>query len=164
MNTSEIGIVKKTVCDYLRWIRDNGFADQVAGFELGNEPYWGKDPEVYGRRWCEIVPEMKKIWPDAKIGMPLAEYRQNDPDIAAVRARCEDMTWCEAKGEFSLSRLNQWSGRFVAAMKPVLEDITHVIYHFYGANAACGWSCVLHPTSPARRPCRFATCPRSSIP
>jgi len=86
VKTNEIGIVKKTICDYLRWIRDNGFADQVAGFELGNEPYWGKDPEEYGRRWCEIVPEMKKIWLGAKIGIPLAEYRPNDPDIAAVRA------------------------------------------------------------------------------
>ena len=140
VRTNEIGIVKKVICDYLRWIRDNGFAGQVAGFELGNEPYWGKDPEEYGRRWCEIVPEMKKIWPDAKIGIPLAEYRPNDPDIAAVRARCEDMTWCESKGEFSFSRLNQWSGRFIAAMKPVLNDITHVIYHFYGANAAYGCS------------------------
>ena len=138
--TNDIEVVKNTICDYLRWIRDNGFADQVAGFELGNEPYWGKDPEVYGRRWSAIVPAMKKTWPDAKIGMPLAEYRPNDPDIAAVRARCEDMTWCKPAGEFKFSRLNQWSGRFIVAMKPVLGDITHVIYHFYGANAAYGCS------------------------
>jgi hypothetical protein len=65
---------------------------KVAGFELGNEPYWGKDPEEYGRRWCAIVPAMKEVWPDAQIGMPLAEYRPNDPDIASVCARCEDMT------------------------------------------------------------------------
>ena len=140
VKTGDVEVVKRTVCDYLKWIVDNGFKDQVAGFELGNEPYWGKDPEEYGKRWCVIVPEMKKIWPDAQIGMPLAEYRPNDPDIAAVRARCEDMTWCENKGEFSFSRLNQWSGRFIKAMLPVLDDITHVIYHFYGANAAYGCS------------------------
>ena len=138
--TNDVGIVRDTVRDYLKWIRDNGFADQVAGFELGNEPYWGKDPEEYGRRWCAIVPAMKEVWPDAQIGMPLAEYRPNDPDIAAVRARCEDMTWCKPAGEFKFSRLNQWSGRFIVAMKPVLDDITHVIYHFYGANAAYGCS------------------------
>ncbi len=138
--TNDIETVKNVICDYLKWIKTNGFADQVAGFELGNEPYWGRDPEVYGKRWCAIVPEMKKIWPDAQIGMPIAEYRPNDPDIAAVRARCEDTTWCEIKGEFSFNRLNQWSGRFVVAMKPVLDDITHVIYHFYGANPAYGCS------------------------
>lgn len=138
--TNDIETVKSVICDYLKWIRKNGFADQVAGFELGNEPYWGKDPEEYGKRWCAIVPGMKKIWPDAQIGMPIAEYRPHDPDIAAVRARCEDLTWCKQGGEFSFSRLNQWSGRFVVAMKPVLDDITHVIYHFYGANAAYGCS------------------------
>lgn len=138
--TNDIAIVRNTICDYLKWIIDSGFKDQVAGFELGNEPYWGKDPENYGERWCAIVPEIKKIWPDAQIGMPLAEYRPDDPDIAAVRARCEDTTWCEDGGEFSFSRLNQWSGRFIVAMKPVLDEITHVIYHFYGADAAYGCS------------------------
>ena len=138
--SSEIEDVKNSICDYLKWIRKNGFSGQVAGFELGNEPYWGKNPEDYARRWCAIVPEIRKIWPDAQIGMPLAEYRPDDPDIAAVRARCEDTAWCESKGEFSFSRLNQWSGRFIVAMKPVLDEITHVIYHFYGADAAYGCS------------------------
>lgn len=138
--STELADVKKAICGYLKWIRENGFADQVAGFELGNEPYWGSDPEGYGRRWCALIPEIKKIWPDAQIGMPLAEYRPNDPDIAAVRARCEDMKWCTTKGEFQFNRLNQWSGRFIVAMKPVLDDITHVVYHFYGADTVYGCS------------------------
>jgi hypothetical protein len=138
--STDLADVQKAICGYLKWIRENGFADQVAGFELGNEPYWGSDPEGYGRRWCALVPAIKKIWPDAQIGMPLAEYRPNDPDIAAVRARCEDMKWCTTKGEFQFNRLNQWSGRFIVAMKPVLDDITHVVYHFYGADTVYGCS------------------------
>ena len=138
--TDDLETVKRTILDYVRWIVKNGYQDVVGGFELGNEPYWGSDPEGYAARWVAIVPEIKKIFPEAKIGMPLAEYRPNDPDIAAVRARATGLDWVQGGGEFSFSKLNQWSGRFIVAMKPVLDDITHVIYHFYGADRAYGCS------------------------
>ena len=136
--TEDLATVSRTICDYLRWIIDNGFKDQVAGFELGCEPYWGHDPETYGRRWSEIIPAMKEVWPEVRLGLPLAEYRPDDPDIAAVRARCENIEWCQPGGEFSFSRLNQWSGRFIVAVSNRLDDISHVTYHFYGADAAYG--------------------------
>ena len=135
---SDIETTKKVICDYVQWIVDNGYKECVAGFELGNEPYFGNDPELYGQRWSEIVPAMKSIWPEMKIGMPLAEYRPNDPDIAAVRARATGLDWVQGGGEFSFGRLNQWSGRFVVAMSNQLHNISHVIYHFYGADAAYG--------------------------
>ena len=138
--TADLETVKRTILDYVRWIVKNGYQDVVGGFELGNEPYWGSDPEGYAARWVAIVPEIKRIFPEAKIGMPLAEYRPNDPDIAAVRARATGLEWVQGGGEFSFSKLNQWSGRFIVAMKPVLDDITHVIYHFYGADRAYGCS------------------------
>jgi hypothetical protein len=135
---NDIETTKKVICDYVQWIVDNGYKECVAGFELGNEPYFGNDPELYGQRWSEIVPAMKSIWPEMKIGMPLAEYRQDDPDIAAVRARATGLDWVQGGGEFSFGRLNQWSGRFVVAMSNQLHNISHVIYHFYGADAAYG--------------------------
>lgn len=138
--TADLETVKRTILDYVRWIVKNGYQDVVGGFELGNEPYWGSDPEGYAARWIAIVPGIKEIFPEAKIGIPLAEYRPNDPDIAAVRARATGLEWVQGGGEFSFSRLNQWSGRFIVAMKPVLDDITHVIYHFYGADRAYGCS------------------------
>ena len=138
--SDDLETVKRTILDYVRWIVKNGYKDVVGGFELGNEPYWGSDPEGYAARWVAIVPEIKKIFPEAKIGMPLAEYRPNDPDIASVRARATGLEWVQGGGEFSFSKLNQWSGRFIIAMKPVLDDISHVIYHFYGADRAYGCS------------------------
>ena len=136
---SDIETTKKVICDYVQWIVDNDYKECVAGFELGNEPYFGNDPELYGQRWSEIVPAMKQIWPEMKIGMPLAEYRQDDPDIAAVRARATGLDWVQGGGgEFSFSRLNQWSGRFIVAMSNQLHNVSHVIYHFYGADAAYG--------------------------
>jgi len=137
---NDIETVKKVICDYVQWIVDNGYKECVAGFELGNEPYFNNFPEVYGQRWCEIVPEIKRIWPEAKIGMPIAEYRPNDPDIAAVRARATGLEWVQGGGEFSFSRLNQWSGRFVMAMTNQLHNVSHVIYHFYGGDGAYGCS------------------------
>ena len=137
---SDIGSVKKVICDYLRWIVDNGYKDCVAGFECGNESYWGNDPELYGARWSEIIPEMKRIWPDVKIGIPLAEYRAGDPDIAAVRARATGLEWVQGGGEFSFSRLNQWSGRFIVALSNQIHNVSHVIYHFYGGDGTYGCS------------------------
>lgn len=138
--TGDLAATKKVICDYVKWIVDNGYTDCVAGFELGNEPYFGNDPELYGARWCAIVPEIKRLWPEAKIGMPLAEYRPNDPDIAAVRARATGLEWVQNGGEFSFGRLNQWSGRFIVAMSNQLHNVSHVIYHFYGGDGAYGCS------------------------
>ena len=70
--TGDIETVTKVICDYVRWIVDNGYKDCVAGFECGNEAYWGNEPEKYGERWSAIIPEMKRIWPEMKIGIPLA--------------------------------------------------------------------------------------------
>ena len=142
--TSGIGVVKKHICDYVQWIVDNDFKEVVAGFELGNEPYWAGNsmfdnefntPENFAARWCEIVPEIKRIFPECQIGMPLAEYFAADPDIAAVRARTEQAEKLEAKGYFDASCMNQWSARFIKAMAPQLHNVSHVIYHSYGADA-----------------------------
>jgi hypothetical protein len=137
---NDIESVKKVICDYLQWIVDNGYKECVAGFECGNEAYWGNNPEQYGERWSKIIPEMKRIWPDVKIGIPIAEYRPNDPDIAAVRARATGLDWVQGGGEFSFSRLNQWSGRFIVALSNQIHNVSHVIYHFYGGDGAYGCS------------------------
>ena len=135
---NDLATVKRTILDYVKWIRDNGYAETVAGFELGNEAYWGNNPEDYAARWCEILPDLKRMWPEVRIGIPLAEYAANDPDIAAVRARATGLEWVEEKGAFKFNKLNQWSGRFVTAMSNQLHNVSHVIYHFYGANRAYG--------------------------
>lgn len=140
LRSNKIEDVKNVLCEYVRWIVDNGYKECVAGFELGNEPYFGNNPESYGERWSVIVPEIKRIWPEAKIGMPIAEYRAGDPDIAAVRARATGLEWVQSKGQFSFSRLNQWSGRFIVAMSNQLPNVSHVIYHFYGGDASYGCS------------------------
>ena len=143
-STPDINYVKKDICDYVKWIVDNGFKEVVAGFELGNEPYWAGNemytnpncsPERYAERWCAIIPEIMKIFPECKIGMPIAEYFSADPDIAAVRARTEQAEKLEAKGYFDANSMNQWSARFIKAMESQLHNVSHVIYHTYGADA-----------------------------
>ena len=144
VHSSDIKDVKRVICDYVKWIVDNGFQECVGGLELGNEPYWmggsmdkegALTPETYAARWCEIIPEIKKIWPKAELGIPLAEYFQADPDIAAVRNRTLGAESLAAKGYFDASNLNRWSARFVMAMSNQLHNVGHVIYHSYGADA-----------------------------
>jgi len=138
--SGDIEVVKKVMCDYVKWIQKNKFQDVVAGFELGNEPYFGNEPEVYAERWCAIVPEIKKLWPEVKIGMPVAEYRAGDPDLDVVRKRLGEKKMMPGGGEFEINRFNQWSGRFVVAMSNQLHNISHIIYHFYGGDAPYGCS------------------------
>ena len=137
--TNDIAVVKQHMLDYVKWIVDNGYRDMVVGFELGNEPYFGSEPEKYAERWSEIVPDMKKIFPEADIGFSIAEYRDGDPDIAAVRARSTRVDeWFKDDKEFGYQRVNQWSGRFIVAFSNCLDLCSHAIYHFYGGDIAYG--------------------------
>ena len=140
--TEDIAVLQRVAKDYLRWILDNGYKDQVIGFELGNEPYFGNEPEKYAVRCAAVVRAMHEVWPDAKIGMPLAEYTSKDPDLKAVRARFANAEWVKGNDFFHENRWHQWSGRFVEELKRqgVLKDISHVIYHFYGGNILYGCS------------------------
>ncbi len=138
-SSSRIEDVKKGIAEYVQWIVDNGYRDQVVGFELGNEPYWGDDPEGSAARWAEIVPEIKRIFPEAGVGIAIAEYREGDPDVAAVRRRSTAVDkWFEGGSYYGFNKVNQWSGRFIVASSNYLHLCTHVIYHFYGGNVADG--------------------------
>ena len=136
--TNDLKIVTKTICDYLKWIIDNGFKDVVAGFELGNEPYWnaygeGKiSGEEYAARWTAIVLEMVKVWPKASIGLAIAEYFAGDPDVKAVRNRMLSDQKIKETDYFGERVSNQWSARYIVAMSNALPYVTHVIYHSYG--------------------------------
>ena len=137
-----INDARRRILGFVQWIVDNGFTDQVAGFELGNEPYWGSAPEQFARRWAEIVPGIKEIWPEAHIGFSIAEYCAGDPDIESVRKRLSAVDeWFNFGGsEFGMSKLNQWSGRFINAFSNCLPLCSHVIYHFYGGTRPYGCS------------------------
>ncbi len=131
--SDDIKDVKRVICDFVHWLVANGYKNQVIGFELSNEPYWGNNPERNAARWAEIVPEIKKIFPEVDIGFPIAEYRAFDPDVAAVRRRSTATDkWFKDQGYYAFSRLNQWSGRFIVAFSNAIDQCSHVIYHFYG--------------------------------
>ena len=85
--TNDVIAVREAVREYVRWIVKNGFKETVAGFELGNETYFDPRAEEIAARWRVIIPAILDEWPDAKIGIPLAEYADNDPDLKALRNR-----------------------------------------------------------------------------
>ncbi len=125
--------------EFLTWIVENGWADTVAGFEMCNEAFYGKDPEGYAAYWKKLLPVIRSIMPDKSIGMPLAEYCEGDPDIEAARARLLG----EGKlsdDYFKANNLNRWSARAVVAMGEELTNVTHIVYHVYGAAPAYGCS------------------------
>ena len=132
--TRETEKVKKVVCDYLRWIADNGYQDVVAGFELENEPYFGRDPEGYAKSWAEILPAMKKIWPNAQIGLPLAVYSDGNPDLECVRQRMLATGAISAKKVHTADHVNQWTGNAIVALGEAVSNVTHLVIHVYGAD------------------------------
>ena len=134
--SSDIKWVKKVICDYVRWIVENGFTGVVAGLELGNEPYGQpvNNAPVYAERWTPIVNEIREIWPKAPIGIAIGEYFENDPDVKAIRDRALGSTPLRRTTYFSASEFNRWSARYIVAMSNCLHNIDHVIYHTYGGE------------------------------
>ena len=131
------------ILELCRFIADNGYEkDVVVGFELGNENYamrWEK-LEPIGRRWLALIPEIRKILPKIDIGLPLAEYMENDPDVAQIRARMNSNEslhhgYTYDTGYFSAGELNRRSAQLIELLKPVMDEISHVVYHGYGAES-----------------------------
>jgi len=142
IQTNDIQAVKRAVGEYLQWIVDNDYDDQVAGIELGNETYFHPDPSGVAERWAQIIPEIRRVMPNVPIGIPLAEYSEGDPDVAAVRNRllaAGAITSKKAVG-LGLERFNAWNGHFVTTLSNQMHNVTHLIYHFYGGDAAYGCS------------------------
>lgn len=123
--------------EFLEWIVANGYQDQISAFEMCNEPFYGKDPEGYARYWKTLFPIIRKVLPKVPLGMPLAEYCEGDPDIAAAKARLLGNS--DLGGNyFTANNLNKWSARAVVAMGDDLTNVSHIIYHVYGAAAPYG--------------------------
>jgi len=128
--------------DVIKWIVDNGYKDQVAGFECGNEQY-GLDfyPEL-APLWKEVMLAARKIWgKDVKFGISLAELFELNPDIKHIRDRFlsnQDFKrdWTYKGAYFTAANFNKYSAKFVVAMKEcgALDMVTHIVWHGYGAE------------------------------
>ena len=129
--------VERATLDYLRWIRDGGYADVVVGVELENEPYFGRKPAEFARRWNRIAPKIRKLWPDLAIGLPVGvEYVESDPDLEAVRKRGE-LTDALDGSVHTAAHVNQWNGNAIAALsREMLDCVTHLVIHTYGADGS----------------------------
>ena len=132
--------------EFVKWIIDNNYKDVVQGFELGCETYYG----AYDRQdaliklWTALVPEILKIWPNCPMGVPVAENFELNPDIAHVRERMLAAGEIKRDTYFAASAFNQYSAYFILglATNNVLDKISHVTYHTYGAETP--YSCSYH--------------------
>lgn len=120
---------------YLRWIREKGFEEVVAGFEMENEPYFGEDLDGYIARWRKLLPAIRREWPKTPIGMPIARYSNDDPDLVAVRAAAMKRDKIVTADHKDIDHLNQWNGNVALGLgKEALDCITHLVIHVYGAE------------------------------
>ena len=125
---------KPGIYEFVQWIVDNGYKDVVAGFELGNESYYDKNYASLAPVWCEIIPEIKKRMPKVNLGINLAELFELNPDITQVRNRMLAAGEIKRDTYFAAGDFNRYSAQFVTAMSNCINQITHVIYHAYGAE------------------------------
>ena len=124
--------------EFVKWIIDNKYKDVVQGFELGCETYYG----AYDRQdaliklWTALVPEILKLWPNCYMGVPVAENFELNPDIAHVRERMLAAGEIKRDTYFAAANFNQYSAYFILglASNNVLDKISHVTYHTYGAE------------------------------
>ena len=122
----------------VKWIVDNGYKDVVQGFELGCETYYQpyEDQDALVRLWTEFVSAALKIWPDCKMGVPVAENFEENPDITQVRNRMLAAGEIKRDTYFAADMFNKYSAHFIMglAKSGVLDKISHVTYHTYGAD------------------------------
>ena len=123
---------------FVKWIIDNGYKDVVQGFELGCEtyymPYDRQDALI--KLWTALVPEILKIWPKCPMGVPVAENFELNPNIKQVRNRMLAAGEIKRDTYFAAAAFNQYSAYFIMglATNNVLDKISHVTYHTYGAE------------------------------
>ncbi len=123
---------------FVKWIIDNGYKDVVQGFELGCAtyymPYDRQDALI--KLWTALVPEILKIWPKCPMGVPVAENFELNPDIKQVRNRMLAAGEIKRDTYFAAAAFNQYSAYFIMglATNNVLDKISHVTYHTYGAE------------------------------
>ena len=125
---------KKEIIELVDYIVANHYEDVVAGFELGNESYYDKNYASLAPVWCEIIPEIKKRMPKVNLGINLAELFELNPDITQVRNRMLAAGEIKRDTYFAAGDFNRYSAQFVTAMSNCINQITHVIYHAYGAE------------------------------
>ena len=124
--------------EFVKWIVDNNYKGVVQGFELGCETYYG----AYDRQdalikfWTALVPEILKVWPKCPMGVPVAENFELNPDIAHVRERMLAAGEITRDTYFAAANFNKYSAYFIMglAKNKVLDKISHVTYHTYGAE------------------------------
>jgi len=125
-----------TTVDFVKWVVDNGYQDVVAGFELGNETYFASPEQqpLIAANWCEIIPQIKKLMPKVELGIPIAEYFENDPDLTQVRNRMLASGELKRDTYFAPAVFNRSSTVFILGLTKQLHNISHVIHHSYGGD------------------------------
>ena len=128
---------KREIIEFVDYIVSNKYESVVAGFELGNETYFGDRSKMPAlcKTWEEVIPEIKRRMPKVELGIPVAEYFELNPDLKQIRARCTDAKALEDKEYFSAKRGNQSSAAMILCLSNVMHQISHVIYHAYGAES-----------------------------
>ena len=125
--------------EFVKWIVDNGYKDVVQGFELGCETYYVpyKHQDALIKLWTAVVPEVLKIWPGCFMGVPVAENFELNPDITQVRSRMLSAGEITRDTYFAAAAFNKYSAYFIMGLKKtgVLDKISHITYHTYGAEA-----------------------------
>lgn len=136
-----------------KWLKENGYENEVAGIECGNETYGHPKYEEFAPRWDYVIREVKKFWPKAKFGINIAEYFELNPDLAHMRARMLSDERFPRDNYFSAGEFNHFSTKYLMKLKELgtLPLISHVIWHAYGAETP--YSCSYHGMKRFREYC-----------
>ena len=127
---------KQEIIEFVDFIVSNKYESVVAGFELGNESYFGKPSDMPNlcKTWSAVIREIRKRMPKVPLGLPICEYFELNPDLAQIRARCTDKEMLTQTGYFTARRGSQASAAMILCRSNALHALSHVIYHAYGAE------------------------------
>ena len=121
---------------YLRWLKDNNYLDLAKVWEIGNESFiCGWNPEEYAAFIKILIPKLRQVQPDIKLGMPIAITTRDNPDMEEILRRFRQGKPANRKTEWDIYlEVMRWSGKVIKALGKTAENIQYGVYHSYGAE------------------------------
>ena len=121
---------------YLQWLKDKDYLDLAKVWEIGNESFiTGWKPEEYAAFVKILVPKLRKIQPDIKLGIPIAITTRDNPDMEEILRRFRQGKPANRKTEWDIYlEVMRWSGKVIQSLGKTAEFIQYGIYHSYGAE------------------------------
>ena len=130
----------KEAAAYVKWVKDHGYSDVVAAWEIGNELFDCWDPRELAKYVKLVIRATRQVDPDVKLALDCRVVTPDNPDAKALMARIR----ADGPGGGTWLRDVHYrqAKRTLILFEELGEEARHITYgivHVYGADSS--WTC-----------------------